>query len=222
MWLNENDVNDGKKDISELLSEQFFTDNESCQLATIDLQSLRYEEERLLVVNRILSLLWDYSKQKQAERITSTDEEDERVPIFVVIDEAQNFIPTSTDNPLLQKALDQLIKIAAEGRKYGTHLIVATQRPKKVHPSVLSECDNLCLLRMTSDEDLSYARSVLGYFPMELAKNSLNFKTGDALLAGGIVGYNSMIIHTAPRRTVEGGSSLSDNWARPREVTDAI
>ncbi|MET8776363.1 hypothetical protein AB0H49_16015 [Nocardia sp. NPDC050713] len=33
--------------------------------------------------------------------------------------------------------------IAAEGRKYGLWLLLSTQRPSKVHPGILSQCDNL-------------------------------------------------------------------------------
>ena len=49
------------------------------------------------------------------------------------------------------------MRIAAEGRKFGLYLLVSTQRPQKVHPNVVSQCDNLVLMRLNSAADLAYA-----------------------------------------------------------------
>jgi hypothetical protein len=40
-------------------------------------------------------------------------------------------------------ATGQAIRIAAEGRKFGLHLLISTQRPQKVHENVPFQCDNL-------------------------------------------------------------------------------
>ncbi len=47
------------------------------------------------------------------------------------------------------------MQIAAEGRKYGLYLLASTQRPGKVHENVVSQCDNLVLMRMNSTADLA-------------------------------------------------------------------
>jgi DNA helicase HerA-like ATPase len=41
-----------------------------------------------------------------------------RVPIFVVLDEAHNFVPTELRNRAEKALKDQFCTIAAEGRKY--------------------------------------------------------------------------------------------------------
>jgi uncharacterized protein len=56
---------------------------------------------------------------------------------------------------------------AGEGRKFGLYLIVVTQRPQKVHENVLSQCENLVLMRMNSAVD-----------------RATTFRQGEALVAG--------------------------------------
>jgi uncharacterized protein len=48
------------------------------------------------------------------------------------------------------------VLIAAEGGKFGLHLLVSTQWPQKVHDNVLTQYDNLVLMRMNSGTDLAH------------------------------------------------------------------
>ena len=79
------------------------------------------------------------------------------------------------------------MQIAAEGRKYGLWLLLSTQRPSKVHPNALSQCDNLALMRMSSPRDLDDLAAVFGYAPESLLERSPGFAQGQALFAGGFV-----------------------------------
>ena len=44
-------------------------------------------------------------------------------------------------------------KIAAEGRKFGVFLVVITQRPSKIHPDALSQCNSQIVMRITNPDD---------------------------------------------------------------------
>ena len=44
-------------------------------------------------------------------------------------------------------------KIAAEGRKFGVFLVVITQRPSKIHPDALSQCNSQIVMRLTNPDD---------------------------------------------------------------------
>lgn len=214
IWLNENDVEDGKLDISEILNKRFFKRIDPCQLTAINLQALKSSEAKLLVVFKILSLLWNYSLEKQSEEMIGSESVERRDPLILVIDDSQNFIPCSTDNPLLRKVSEQITRIAVEGRKYGIYLIIATQRPQKIHPDVLSECDNVCLMSLKNEADLACLGRAAGFLPAEIARKALSLKTGDALLAGRMVDYSPLAIHASPRRTLGGRSELSCQWTK--------
>jgi hypothetical protein len=83
----------------------------------------------------------------------------------VAVDEAHNVFPAASDDPLLQAAADLGVLIAGEGRKFGLHLLVATQRPGKVHPNVVSQCDNLVLMRMNGAADVEELTSLFSHVP---------------------------------------------------------
>ena len=81
--------------------------------------------------------------------------------MLIVIDEAHNVCPAEPEDPLAALATEDAIRIAAEGRKFGLYLLVVTQRPQKVHENVLSQCDNLVLMRMNSAADLAHVATLL-------------------------------------------------------------
>ena len=66
-----------------------------------------------------------------------------RDPTLIVIDEAHNVCTTEPADELQALTTERLVQIAGEGRKFGLWLLVSTQRPSKIHPNVLSQCDNL-------------------------------------------------------------------------------
>jgi DNA helicase HerA-like ATPase len=73
--------------------------------------------------------------------------------VAIVIDEAHNVCPAEPRDQLTALATADAIRIAGEGRKFSLYLIVVTQRPQKVDENVLSQCDNLVLMRMNSLAD---------------------------------------------------------------------
>jgi hypothetical protein len=133
---------------------------------------------------------------------------DRRVPTLLVIDEAHNLCSADPGNPVAQLLLERLIQIAAEGRKYGLWLLLSSQRPSKIHPQILSQCDNLMLMRMNSPDDIAELGRVFGFAPQEMLKASTTFLQGEALLAGGFAPV-PMLATMRARLTHEGGSDVA-------------
>jgi DNA helicase HerA-like ATPase len=156
----------------------------------LDLGGYDRNEEQLTVTLAILDDLW-------ARRT-------ERRPLLLVIDEAHNLCPPDPETPLGMAVRDRLIQIAAEGRKYGLWLLLSTQRPSKVHPGIVSQCDNLTLMRMNSRDDLDQLAAIFGFVPRALLAQAARFRQGEALLGGGFVPMPS-IVRVRGRLTPEGG-----------------
>ncbi|MBC9935921.1 MULTISPECIES: ATP-binding protein [unclassified Leucobacter] len=129
--------------------------------------------------------------------------EDHR-PVLIVIDEAHNLCPPDPRSQVERALTQQLIQIAAEGRKFGLWLLLSTQRPTKVHPNVLSQCDNLCVMRMNAPRDLAELGEVFGYAPEETLSAAQGFLQGQALFAGGFIDAPT-VTQMGPRITEEGG-----------------
>jgi hypothetical protein len=133
---------------------------------------------------------------------------DRRVPTLLVIDEAHNLCGTEPASQVAQKLLDRLIQIAAEGRKYGLWLLLSSQRPSKIHPQILSQCDNLMLMRMNSPDDIAELGRSFGFAPKAMLRASNGFVQGEALLAGGFAPV-PMLVQVRERLTRQGGSDVA-------------
>lgn len=78
------------------------------------------------------------------------------LPSVLVMEEAHSFITRYTDNTeantssICTKAFE---KIAREGRKFGLGLVLSSQRPSELSPTVLSQCNSYILHRISNDRD---------------------------------------------------------------------
>ena len=131
----------------------------------------------------------------------------ERTGRLVVIDEAHNLAAPDAGTPLARALTERIVQIAAEGRKYGIWLLLSTQRPSKLHPNVISQCDNLALLKMSSTRDLAELGQIFGFAPSELLDRSPSFRQGQALFAGGFA-PEPQLVQMGARLTREGGSDV--------------
>ncbi len=162
----------------------------SARTTVLDVSGFGRHEEQLVVALDLLDRLW-------AER-------EKREPALVVIDESHNICPADPSTPLELAVTNRLIQIAAEGRKYGLWLLLSTQRPSKVHPQVVSQCDNLMLMRMNSPSDVADISRLFGFAPEAMLASSPNFYQGEAFFAGAFVPVPSFG-RMGARLTVEGG-----------------
>ena len=78
------------------------------------------------------------------------------LPSVLVMEEAHSFITRYDDDnegrasSICTKAFE---KIAREGRKFGLGLVLSSQRPSELSPTVLSQCNNFILHRISNDRD---------------------------------------------------------------------
>ncbi len=166
----------------------------------VDLGSLPTREEQALASTAILDALW-----RERER---------RQPVLVVVDEAHNVLPAEPEDAITARSTAAAIRIAAEGRKFGIYLLVSTQRPQKVHENVLSQCDNLLLMRMNSQADLGYVGDIFSFVPASLLARATTFRQGECLV-GGKIAPHPALLKIGARIGVEGGGDVPATWASP-------
>jgi uncharacterized protein len=167
----------------------------------VDLGSLSTREEQAVAAEAVLATLW----RRRAGR----------EPVLVVIDEAHNVCPHKPGDPVTALVTEHAVRIAAEGRKFGLYLLVSTQRPQKVHENVLSQCDNLLVMRMNSLADLGFVGEAFSFVPPSLLERATAFRQGEALVAGKIASHPCFVRFGA-RVAEEGGSDVPADWARAR------
>jgi DNA helicase HerA-like ATPase len=165
----------------------------------VDLGSLGTRAEQSLAAGAVLDALW-----RRRER---------RHPVLIVIDEAHNVCPAEPEDGLTALATEQAVRIAAEGRKFGLYMLVSTQRPQKVHPNIVTQCDNLVLMRLNSAADMDYAEAVFSAVPPALLRQASSFGLGEALVAGKIASHTALMRFGA-RVAEEGGGDVPSTWAQ--------
>jgi DNA helicase HerA-like ATPase len=138
--------------------------------------------------------------------------------VLVVIDEAHNICSAEPDNSLSRITTARAIQIAAEGRKYGLYLLVSTQRPNKVHENVVSQCDNLLLMRMNSMADVGDLTRLFSFVPPGLMAGAPAFGLGQALVAGRLFPQGSAYVQMGDRVSQEGGADVPTTWASVRSL----
>jgi DNA helicase HerA-like ATPase len=171
---------------------------EDWRCLVVDTGTLASPAEQSIVAMALLGHLWRHRHERQ--------------PVLIVVDEAHNICPQQPSDNLEAAVTSHAIKIAGEGRKFGIYLLVATQRPSKIHANVLSQCDNLMLMKMNSTSDLERISQILSQAPASFLNQSPQFAQGECLLAGKIV-QNPTFAGFEERFSEEGGTDVPTSWA---------
>ena len=80
------------------------------------------------------------------------------IPLLLVCEEAHRYAPARKDGGFLPTR-QALARIAKEGRKYGVSLALITQRPSELDSAILSQCNTVIAMRLTTDRDQQVMRA---------------------------------------------------------------
>ncbi len=194
------------------------------QIQIVDLPSFINEEARSIVIETVLNAEKRRAQSTWAAAMSGNGADD-RVPTFIVVDEAHNLMPHNVDTDDRRRIRDAFRWVAAEGRKFGVFLIACTQRPDKIDHMIVSECRNRALMRIGSQSVLDVSVDLLGLedIPSRKTSRCLDFGPGRILLAGKWAPDESgTFAYVAMRRTREGGADLPKSWAAKREIADLL
>jgi hypothetical protein len=80
------------------------------------------------------------------------------LPTVVVLEEAHTFVARGREDDSVSPTASDTCrttfeKIAREGRKFGLGLVISSQRPSEISPTVLSQCNTFLLHRLVNDRD---------------------------------------------------------------------
>ena len=184
-----------------ILSELFGADG-SVQMTVLDLSGLP-SEILSVIVGVLCRLAFEYKYW---------DKDPNVLPLTLVLEEAHNYLPRA-DDARHRVCLDRVERIAKEGRKYGVNMLVVSQRPSEVSETVLSQCGNFVVLRLTNPADQAYVRRLLPDF-LAVAVDMLPYlRTGEAVLSGEAVEIPTRVRITRPEPTPRSNDvRYRDGW----------
>ena len=145
-----------------------------------------------------------------------------RKPMALVCDEAHTYLPSMEGkNPAEQRAIENFEKIAKEGRKYGVALLVVSQRPSDVSPTILSQCNNIVSLRLTNGDDQGTVKRLLPESLEGLMDTLPILDIGEALVVGDAVLLPSRIrIHPPKEKPLSATIDFWDEWSKDPDTPD--
>ncbi|WP_069806929.1 ATP-binding protein [Vulcanisaeta thermophila] len=126
-------------------------------------------------------------------------------PVVVILEEAHRFAPPRSTRKTL--SLSIISRIAAEGRKFGVYLVVITQRPSRVDPDILSQCNSQLILRLINQRDIQATLSASEALSQELSQLIPVLDTGEGVVTGPITPL-PMVIKLRNRVLDYGGSDI--------------
>jgi DNA helicase HerA-like ATPase len=160
------------------------------------------------VVNKVLQEAWSRATTEGLAR-----------PVFVVLEEAHNFVPGGKDS--YSQCAGIIKRLASEGRKFGIFLILITQRPYRIHQDTLSQCNSQIIMRLTNPQDQQAVRSASESISEGLLADLPGLNVGEAVILGPLVRVPVMV-RVGQRQSAEGGSDIDVVKALERARSELV
>ena len=196
-------------DSEDYLKKVFSIGENSEQLIIVD--SSEVGSDALELMTSVISrMLFDCRKAK-------TGDNRRKNPIHLILDEAHRYIKKDADYILRENIFE---RIAREGRKFSLFLLISSQRPSELSPTVLSQCGNYIIHRIQNEIDMRFVYTVLPYFSDDYTIKIKQQVPGEALIFGNCVPMPLHIkVHKAEPAPDSDNCDVSKEWfAETKEV----
>lgn len=114
-------------------------------------------------------------------------------PFQAVIEEAHNFIPSRQEGTDETPSLPTIRKVITEGRKFGTGLVLISQRPSRLDETTLAQCNSFLVLRLVNPRDKNFVRSVMENLSEADANVLQTFGPGQGIVSGQAVRFPLLV-----------------------------
>lgn len=125
------------------------------------------------IVKIISKLLFDTAKHLEPRA---------SMPFHIVLEEAHRYVQKDNDLELLGYNIFE--RIAKEGRKYGVLLGLITQRPCEMSETVVSQCNNYLIFKISHPKDIDYIKHLIPYLDDETSKKVQMMQPGNCYIFG--------------------------------------
>ena len=125
------------------------------------------------IVKIYSKLLFDFTKSLKVRA---------SIPFHLVIEECHRYIQNDGDAKLLGYNIFE--RIAKEGRKFGMILNLISQRPVEISETVISQCIDFLIFKMTHPRDLDYIEKMLPNVSKEIIEKQKSLQPGNCVAFG--------------------------------------
>ena len=125
-----------------------------------------------------------------------------KYPWLLVLEEAHNYVrpPRAVEDRSLILSRQAFERVAKEGRKFGLSLVVASQRPSEISPTIISQCANFFSHRLQNPDDIDHFRRIIPKQAQRLLDQVTVLSAGEAIVFGSAVHVPSRVQIKKPSR----------------------
>ena len=114
-------------------------------------------------------------------------------PFMTVIEEAHNFIPSRGEGQAETPSVEVIRKVITEGRKFGTGLLLISQRPSRLDETTLSQCNTFLVFRLVNPRDQSFVEKVMENLSKSDLRMLPGFAQGEGIVSGQAVRFPQVV-----------------------------
>lgn len=100
-------------------------------------------------------------------------------PFHLFLEEAHRYVQKDSDIFLI--GYNIFDRIAKEGRKYGVLLNIISQRPVELSDTVIAQCSNFLIFKMTHPKDIEYIRTMLPNISQDVIEKQKILQPGNCV-----------------------------------------
>jgi DNA helicase HerA-like ATPase len=138
-------------------------------------------------------------------------------PVVLLVEEAHRFAPPKTQRRT--RSYEAIARVASEGRKFGVYLVIVSQRPSRVDPDVISQCQSQVIMRIVNPKDQEAVRESSELLAQEFLENLPGLDVGEGVVLGPLTKL-PVVIKVRDRVLEYGGADidLASAWRVDKTV----
>lgn len=157
--------------LDQFISNLVVKDNNKYQIVNINLEDVD-DGFAKSIVKIFTRLLFDLSKKIQRGS----------VPFNILLEEAHRYVQNDNDEFLF--GYNIFDRIAKEGRKYGVIMALISQRPVDLSETVISQCSNFIIFKMSHPRDIEYITKMIPNITEDTIEKQKSLQVGNCLVFG--------------------------------------
>lgn len=153
-------------------------DSKQKNIAIVQLANVNKDMKEIIpsiIATNVFNILQKHKEEK--DEITQV--------VSIVVDEAHNILyEDSSSKPTHSTILEAFERVVKEGRKFGMFLMLASQRPSDISPTIISQLHNYFIHKLVNPSDIAIIRKAVAY----MDEKSMDFVTilspGECIVSG--------------------------------------
>ena len=147
--------------------------NKKAQVINMNLEDID-DTQAKIIVKIIARIFFDFCKTRKKRA---------QIPFHLFLEEAHRYVIKDADVFLI--GYNIFDRIAKEGRKYGVLLNIISQRPVEISETVIAQCSNFLIFKMTHPKDIEYIRTMLPNISADVIEKQKVLQPGNCVGFGG-------------------------------------